>query len=142
MANNDNMVYLALDVGDVNVGLAIANSMAKMASPLGVLHRGEDFVDDLKKTIEMNNVSTLIVGLPRGLDGQETDQTNKTRIFAKDLKRLGLPVYLQDEALSSVEAEKRMKQNPKRYNKDSLDAWAATIILEDYLKDNHRNANV
>ena len=75
-----------------------------------------------------------MVGLPRGLDGQNTAQTALTLAFVEQLKTfVGLPVKLQDEALTSVLAEKELTSCRGSYKKADVDALAATYILDDYL---------
>jgi putative Holliday junction resolvase len=79
----------------------------------------------------------IVVGLPRGLDGQETPQTLVVRRFVDDvLEKLAPRVELQDEAATSAVAEERLRQSGKRYRREQIDAEAAAIILQDWL-DNH-----
>ena len=75
-----------------------------------------------------------MIGLPRGLDGQETAQTMTVRAFGTMLgKALKLPVHWQDEALTSVQAASELEQRGKAYRKADIDSLAAVYILEDYL---------
>lgn len=85
---------------------------------------------------EDDGVSGLVVGLPRRLDGSANEMTPRVERFAHDLgTRTQLPVTLQDERLSSHEAESRLRVREKdwRARKKRLDAAAAAIILQDYL---------
>lgn len=128
-------IYLALDVGDKRVGLAIANSVARLPSPAGVVERGGNFFDELKAKISQTKADVLIVGLPRNMSGEETAQTKYTKQFAAEIeKEIGLPVIFQDETLTSHQAEEEFKSRHEVYNKSQVDALAATYILEDYLK--------
>jgi putative Holliday junction resolvase len=78
----------------------------------------------------------LVIGLPRGLDGQETAQTRAVREFAEQLKpAVQLPYYWQDEAVTSRQAEEELKSRGKPYQKGDIDALSATYILEDFLRD-------
>jgi len=84
----------------------------------------------------------IVVGLPRKLDGRDTDQTADVRQFALALEvQTGVDVVLQDERLTSVEAESRLAVRDRdwRSRKQRLDAEAAAVILQDYL-DAHRPA--
>jgi putative Holliday junction resolvase len=78
----------------------------------------------------------IVVGLPRRLDGTDTHLTPRARQFAESIAaRTGIPVVLQDERLSSVEAEARLavRERDWRARKARLDAAAAAVILQDYL---------
>lgn len=80
--------------------------------------------------------TVLVVGLPRSLEGNDTAQTAETRAFARRLENtLELPVYLQDEALTSQKAEEELRARGVPYNKAEVDALAATYILSDFLGD-------
>ena len=78
----------------------------------------------------------IVVGLPRRLDGRDTDQTPNVRLFGEALEVItGLPVIYQDERLTSVEAEAQLAQREKDWKKrkQQIDAVAAAIILQDFL---------
>ena len=99
---------LALDVGERRIGVALASMEARMASPLLTLDRREhaDIMVRIKQLLAQHEIDTVVVGLPRGMEGQETDQTRSARQFAADLAEVcGLPVHLQDEAATSLAAE-------------------------------------
>jgi putative holliday junction resolvase len=125
------MVYLGIDYGSKRIGLALGDSETKVAQPLVTLDAtAADYWNRLSKIIRQYNVSELIVGLPRGLDGGETDQTKAVRFFAMELSTLKLPVHLQDEAGTSELARERIGK--RLTSKAQIDAEAATIILEDF----------
>lgn len=113
------------------MGLARATSEAKIATPLKTLQNTDQLLSDITEVAQSEAVELLVVGLPRGLEGQETAQTSLVRAFAKEVaKYTGLPIELQDEALTSQEAEKQLKQSKK----GDVDSLAAAIILDDYLE--------
>jgi putative Holliday junction resolvase len=125
---------LALDVGGVRIGVAMADAELKFANPLTTLINDETVWDRLAALIQENQVETVVVGLPRSLQGHETPQTQICRDFAKELsERLKIAVALQDEATTSVKAEAELRSRGKPYEKADIDALAATYILEDYL---------
>jgi putative Holliday junction resolvase len=127
---------LALDVGERRIGVALASLSARLPAPLQTIDRttSPDFFGDIKRIIQDNDIATIVVGLPRGLSGQETHQTATTRAFAAELgKHVSVPVVFQDEAGTSYEAEELLKQRGKNYQKSDIDAEAACIILRDYL---------
>ncbi len=127
---------MALDVGGRRIGVAIASVAARIAHPLTTLNTGETTLQDIKKLIETESVAALCVGLPRGLDGQQTQQTGVIQAFVEALKKaVDIPVYLQDEAVTSRQAEAELQARGKPYVKGDIDALAATYILEDFLHD-------
>jgi putative Holliday junction resolvase len=125
---------LALDVGERKIGVARANSIARIAEPLVTLPNNGSFADELTMLIREHDASLLVVGLPRGMNGQETAQTQYVRDF---MQHLHAPVeyVFQDEAVTSVNAEAQLKQSGKSYTKQDIDAVAASLILGDYLQE-------
>lgn len=120
---------LGLDIGDKRIGVARINSVARLPEPLVTLENNENFVLELKNIIDKESVDLLIVGLPRNMDGGETQQTETVKEFVEVVLRpnINLPIIFYDETLSSVEAEKYpavVKQ------KMGLDAIAASEILK------------
>jgi len=125
---------LALDVGSKRIGVAIASLSFRLPRPLCTLANDDQFFERLKGLIKTEAIGVLVVGLPRGLEGQETGQTTYVRDFVDQLKtHIELAVYFQDEALTSTRAEAELKARGKIYQKGDIDALAATYILEDYL---------
>lgn len=125
---------LALDVGDRRIGVAVAQSVARLPRPLTTLNNDEKFEASLQAIIDQEGIGTIVVGLPRNLHGQDTAQTKASRAFAEQLtEKFNLPVVLQDEAGTSRQAETELQARGKPYAKADIDAWAAAIILEDYL---------
>lgn len=125
---------LALDVGEKRIGLAVADAVLRFPRPLGTLDVTESLWQDLAAITQQQQVRQLVVGLPRGLDGQETAQTQYVKNFMQHLQAtLNLPLQPQDEAATSVKAEEELQARGKPYEKSDIDALAATYILEDYL---------
>lgn len=127
---------LALDIGDKRVGIALARADVRVPVPVATLVRSEPaFWDQLSELVSQHDVNQIVLGLPRGLNGQETGQTVATRAFGDELmKRLALPVHWQDEALTSVKAESVLRKTSKPYSKGDIDALAACYILSDYME--------
>lgn len=132
MPNN----VLALDVGEKRVGVALARAGLSVALPLVTLERqAADFWHQLLQTMKQNDVTELVIGLPRGLEGQETAQTVSAQAFGQELSsQTDVPIHWQDEALTSVKAEEILKNSGKPYEKGNIDALAASLILADYLE--------
>jgi putative Holliday junction resolvase len=135
---NNNQNILALDVGGRRIGVAIASLVARLASPLTTIDRQttDDTFNTIVELVKQHNVTVVVIGLPRGLDGQETTQTAETREFATELQEHipDITIVMQDEAGTSVEAENYLREYTKTYSKADIDAKAASLILQDYLQ--------
>jgi putative holliday junction resolvase len=136
------MRVLALDLGRRRIGLAISDASCTLARPLDVIHAtGAEQLERVVAAIsraaeEDDGVGTVVVGLPRRLDGTPNDQTPVVLAFVEALKgRVPQAIVMQDERLSSVEAESRLAVRDRdwRSRKKKLDAAAAAVILQDYL---------
>lgn len=127
---------LGLDAGEKRVGVAMVRAEVRIPVTLETLNRqSPDFWDKLSEVIKQNDIGQIVIGLPRGLEGQETAQTNYVRDFAGELAgHFALPVHWQDEALTSVQAENILNGSGKPYKKADVDALAASLILADYLE--------
>lgn len=125
---------LALDVGAARIGLALASRAARLAAPYKTIAHTSDVIERLRTICEQESVQELVVGLPRGMNGQETTQTAAVQEFGQQLAVLSLPVRWQDETLTSVKAEEELARRGRPYQKSEIDALAATYILEDYLR--------
>lgn len=125
-------VILGVDYGAKRVGIARGVTDGKLATPLLTLPNKHSLLKDLKELAQTEQAIAVVVGLPRGLDGQETAQTAVVRRFADELSdTLSIPVHLQDEAMTSEIAESRLGQ---RAAKGDIDKEAAAILLQDYLE--------
>ena len=131
---NDTRVYLGLDVGERRIGLAKGDSIGRIAQPLRFLPVDGNEGEYLRRIVTEEGVHELVVGMPRNMSGQPTEQTGYVQQVAKKLlEPLGLPIHWQDESLTSVMAEERLLARNKPYAKGDVDAEAASIILQDFL---------
>lgn len=122
---------LALDVGKKRTGIARASAVAKIAEPLMSVET-DKLLGCLKKLITEYSIDGLVIGLPRSLNGEDTDQTRWTRQWAEALKpQLKAEIYWQDEALTTQTAEAWVKD--KKGGHDIV-AHAAAVIMDDFLK--------
>jgi len=129
---------MALDVGERRIGVALASLDAQLPSPHGVIDPLE-VPAAVVRLIDTYNVTALIIGLPRGLEGQETAQTKAVRQFKDKLtETIDIPCYFQDEALTSIEAKTELEERKARYTKEAVDALAATFILRDWLSEQRK----
>lgn len=134
--NHPHSTILALDVGERRIGVAIANFQARIPSPLTTLIHSDSTFDDIQGLIDQHDVKVLVVGLPRGLNGQHTAQTVSVEEFKAALElAVAVPVYWQDEALTSKQAESELQSRGKPYKKEDVDSLSATYILEDFMRD-------
>lgn len=125
---------LALDVGAKRVGVAIASTIARLPRPLITLQQDGTLFEAIKNLIEVESVSAIVVGYPRGMQGQHTAQTDTIEGFTAELRQhVALPIHFQDEALTSKHAEAELQARGKLYDKGDIDALAATYILDDFL---------
>ena len=126
--------YLALDVGERRIGVAAAESATKLAYPLTTIEVDGTEVAQIAKLIQDENATQLIVGYPRNMQGEPTAQTKIVETFVQRLSTMAIPISYQDESLTSVEAEKYLASHKKTYSKADIDAYAATVILTDYME--------
>lgn len=125
---------LALDIGERRIGVAKGDTGVRLAIPLTTLVVDGTEVDRIKQLINDERAEILVLGYPRNQSGEPTAQTQYVEKVAAELKDLGLPIVFQDESLTSVLAEQRLKASGKPYAKGDIDAEAATLILQDYLE--------
>jgi putative Holliday junction resolvase len=135
---------LGIDYGARRIGLALSDATATLASPWRMIERPQSepaTLDVLLREIaalagDEDGLQAVVIGWPRRLDGSATHQTPQVEALARALTaRLSIPVVLQDERLSSHEAESRLATNERdwRRRKTKLDAAAAAVVLQDYL---------
>ncbi len=141
------MRLIAVDVGERRIGLALSDPTATLARPLKVLTVPRLEKTELKGVIavakeiltfekEEDGLAGVVVGLPVSLAGQVHSQTQYVLSFVESLRNYTeLPIYLQDERLSSHEAESRLAEHERdwRQRKTRLDAVSAAVILQDFL---------
>jgi putative Holliday junction resolvase len=133
---------LAIDYGSKRIGLAISDPTRTIASPLTTLYRREGKRPpwaELERVVHEQEVAGIVVGLPVSLAGEDTPWTAEVREFAARLaERTGVPVDLQDERLTSVQAEAIVRGSGlprrKREDRSRVDSAAAALILQTYLQ--------
>jgi len=120
--------YLALDVGDRRIGMAVGDVGGGIARPLRTLKRRSVVADlaAVKEVVRNEEVSALVIGLPLTLRGEEGPQAARVRRFADACRDLGLPIELYDERYTTAEAAHQGAKDP--------DAGAAVVLLEDLLR--------
>ncbi len=122
------MRYLALDVGDRRVGLAVGDDTFDLTRALPTLRRSRRLADDvstLARIVAQEEVDALVIGLPLTLAGEIGAQARRAMAFARACGAIGRPVELYDERNTTVEAIRRGAAD--------ADAGAARVLLEDFL---------
>jgi putative Holliday junction resolvase len=135
---DNNKSVIALDYGNKRIGVALASRIARLPHPLTTLINDQDFKAKLKDIIVKEDADTIVVGYPRDINGNSTEQTRIVDTFLDTLSEFGLNIEIQDEALTSTQAEEQLKSRNPNYKKEEIDAVAAAIILEDYLNSPER----
>ena len=131
--------YLALDIGDVRIGVARSDLMGIIATPLETINRKK--VKSVKRVAELckeNNTTSIVVGIPKSLDGEEKRQAEKVREYIEKLKKEieNLEIIEIDERFSTVIADnilKDLNKNGAIEKRKVVDKVAASIILQTYL---------
>ena len=133
------MRYLGLDLGTKTLGLSISDKTGMIASNYGVLKHDEDYdylITVLGDIITKEEIEALVLGFPKNMDNSIGKRASIALEFKEKLeKAFNLPVYMQDERLSTVEAEKMLISNDesRKKRKKVIDSIAAVIILQSYL---------
>ena len=128
---------LCLDYGEKRIGLALSDPLKIIAYPYKtIINFGlKNLKYEIKKIIASETVESMVIGLPIGLNGKDTIQTQKVREFRLQILDLNIPIYFEDERLSSLAAAKSMKMEKIKtgFNKGIIDKRAAAIILQQFL---------
>ena len=133
-----NMRIMALDIGEVRVGIAISDPGERVASPVTVLSSAEvkACAKSFMRVLEDWEPELLVSGLPYTLSGEEGPQAARIRAFAAEVsKRTGIPVEFSDERLSSTEAKRSLREKgmSEREMRGKIDMIAASIFLQSWL---------
>ncbi len=131
--------YLSLDIGDVRIGVAKSDIMGMIATPVEVIDRRKTkAIKRIEKLCEEYSTKTIVVGIPKSLDGTEKRQAEKVREFLEKLKKKIPEIELIeiDERLSTVSADKILENNGVKgaiNKRKTVDQVAAAIILQGFL---------
>ena len=127
---------LALDLGSKRVGLAVCDELRLTVRPLPAIQRRswKDLLNRVGEQIRSFDARGLVIGLPLNLDGSEGAAAEQARETAENFRlSLDVPVYLEDERLTTEEARLRLKAAKIREVERELDSAAAAVILQDFL---------
>jgi putative Holliday junction resolvase len=132
---------LALDLGTRRVGVAVCDELRLTVRPVEAIERRswKDLLRRVAEQIEIQNACGLVIGFPLNLDGSEGDAADEARNIAEKFRlSIKLPVYLQDERLTTEEAKSRLRHLGSQHEIDrQVDSEAAAIILRDFISREH-----
>lgn len=132
------MRWLGIDFGERRIGIAVSDPQGRFAVPLTTLERRDDrgAARAIGRLARSEGVVGLVLGEPLGLDGEAGDAAERVRRFGRRLAaETALPVRMVAETLTSVEAERRLREagvDPRRHP-ERIDALAAQILLQEAL---------
>ena len=133
------MKYLGLDLGSRTLGIAKSDSMGLIASSYGVIRHQEEYsrlIDEVVKLVDLEKIDAIVLGFPKNMNNSIGPKGELSLKFKKELeKKLSIPIYLQDERLSTKSATDLLISGnvSRRGRKKVVDSVAATIILQTYL---------
>lgn len=132
------MRYLGLDLGSRTLGMALSDSMGIIASSYKIIRHNEEYkklVYEVKDVVREKNIDKIILGLPKNMNNTIGPKGELSFKFKEMLEeKIGIPVELVDERMTTIEAERMLISNDtSRKKKKVIDSLAATIILQSYL---------
>ena len=139
------MRYLGLDLGTRTLGLAISDELGMIATSYKILHHNEDYeglILEVKEEIKAKNIKEIVLGFPKNMNNSVGERGEICLKFQKMLEEeTGLKVHLQDERLTTRQAENLLISNDtsRKKRKRVIDSLAATIILQSYLDRRERD---
>jgi putative pre-16S rRNA nuclease len=130
---------VALDLGAKRVGVAVSDELQITATPLPFIERRswKDLLRRVVSIIEAYDARGLVIGLPLGLDGSDGDAAQEARRLAENFRRsLNVPVYLQDERLTTFAADVKLRSEGVRPAEieNRIDSESAALILRDFME--------
>lgn len=133
------MRYLGLDLGSKTLGIAISDLTGVIATSYKIIRHNEEYnklFDEILKIVKEEKISAIVLGLPKNMDNTIGYKGELSISFKEKLeKKIQIPIYLQDERLTTKEAESILIKNDtsRKKRKKVIDSLAATIILQSFL---------
>lgn len=128
------MRYVGLDFGTKRIGVAVSDGEGSMAFARTILDASSDISSALKTIIAEEPTAGIVVGVPLGFSGQESEMATAARAFATSLESLGPPVILENEILTSSASR------TLRPDAEHIDAGAAALMLQGFLDRKQRES--
>ena len=136
------MRYLGWDLGSRTLGMAVSDSLGMFASSYKFVRHNEEYerlINDVLETVQEKKIEAIVLGLPKNMNNTIGPKGELSFQFKKMLEeKLNIPVYLEDERLTTRQAESILIKNDtsRKKRKKVIDSMAATIILQSYLDKN------
>ncbi len=136
------MRYLGLDLGSRTLGMAISDSLGIIASSYKIIRHDEEYeglIAEVESVVKEKQIEAIVLGLPKNMNNTIGPKGELSFHFKEMLEdRMHIPVYLQDERLTTKQAENLLINNDtsRKKRKKVIDSMAATIILQSYLDKN------
>ncbi len=133
------MKYLGLDVGSKTLGMATSDRTGLIATAYNIIRHNEDYeflVEEIIKIVNQEKIEAIVLGFPKNMNNTIGEKGKLSEKLKEELeKKLTIPIYLQDERLTTKEAEHLLISNntSRKKRKKVIDAVAATIILQSFL---------
>ena len=133
------MKYIAFDIGDKRIGVAVSDPFCEFALPLETYYR-KNFQKDVQYLIDLAKqryADVIVCGLPLNFDGSESEQTLKTKSFVEEMKKhTDIPIVFEDERFTTMQAQRVLLEADMRRSdrKTVVDKVAASYILETYIQ--------
>lgn len=132
---------LGIDYGDRRIGIAVSDDGQEVVFPRDYISNtgNEEVIQKIKALCEQEKISLIVVGLPLNMEGEDSEQTRKVRIFTDHLKEVvDAEIVLHDERLTTRRSDVILTSINKRSNreeakKEEIDSIAASLILQNYL---------
>lgn len=127
---------LGIDLGEARIGLAISDELGMLAHPLETLPAREQPIERIAAIVARDNVDTIVLGMPRNMDGSYGAAADKAKAFATELKaKVPCKLVMWDERLTSVAAQKSLHAAGRNVKKSRpvIDQVAAQLILQGWL---------
>lgn len=136
------MRYLGLDLGSRTLGMALSDPLGMFASSYQIIRHNEEYerlINDVRDVVLEKKIGAIVLGLPKNMNNTIGPKGELSFQFKKMLEdKLNIPVYLEDERLTTKQAENILIHNDtsRKKRKKVIDSMAATIILQSYLDKN------
>lgn len=133
------MRYLGLDLGSKTLGVAISDKSGLIARNMKIIRHNEQYdslIPQIKELVEEEQVEAIVLGYPKNMNNSLGEKAKLSETFKEKLEQiLNLPVYLEDERLTTKQATDILISNntSRKKRKKVIDSMAATIILQSYL---------
>ncbi len=129
------MRYIGLDFGTKRIGVAVSDGDGKLAFARTIIDASGDVRSALNEIISEEPTAGIVVGVPIGFSGQESEMAEQARAFASSLESLGIPIFLENEILTSSASR------TLRPDVDHIDAGASALMLQGFLDRKRREEN-